>query len=385
MSEINNQLIRILIDKCRNYLRGCLEYWASQGYDHEGGGYFEGVDLEGEPLTTLDRRLRVQARNIFSHAAATLAGYGDFTAVAESGFAYVNSHYRQETGFATLVDFRGQILNPSIFAYDHAFMLLALGWLTSLTGKAEHRQGLDDIWNFIQNYLRNDRGGVYTSSPHPEPNFPFIEQNPHMHLFEALLDIHILTGEGVWLKEASKIYSLYQDYFYNDHDRLIREFFNKDYTPYIEKEWVDPGHHYEWTWLLNKYEKLSGEKTVSLNEIFHYGEIHVGKWGLAYEFLLPDGTVVKSTHRMWAQTEQIKAQLTLYERTGKISHFKKAVKSVETFFKVFCHPDIPGVWYDCFDEEGSLVSKKSPASTLYHLYVGFQEFIRVGEGLLKKN
>lgn len=381
--QINNipdkNKINSLINSSKTYIQECLSFWAKTGYDTERGGYYEAVNFEGQPVTDLNRRFRIHPRNIFSHAMGTVRGYGEFTKPAEQAFTFIMSRcWQKNRGFATLTSNSGKIVDDRVFTYDHAFVFLALAWLFYCTGKETYKKILDQIWGIFNVKFRHSLKGFITSDPVPRSE-PLILQNPHMHFFEAFLELYVLLKDEYWLAEAKKIYTLYCESFYSSSHRVIIEFFNNDFSPdSLNWNLVEPGHHFEWVWLLSKYERLSHETAISIPEIYDFA-IQLGRnsAGLPYEVCAPDGTPIKSTQRMWAQTEQLKADLAMYERTQELGYLKSALLSLENLLNFFCSHRISGVWFDCLDENSRVVSTNSPSSTLYHLLIALDEFIRV--------
>ena len=218
-----------------------------------------------------------------------------------------------------------------------------------------------------------------------QSNVPIL-QNPHMHLFEALLDIYTIFKEEYWLVEATKIYNLLYRFFYNKQYSVILEYIEQDYSPQhdaINK--IEPGHHFEWVWLLHKYRTLL-QDTINTNmveKIYQFAlKQGLSKQNIPYEIVQYDGIPVKSTQRMWAQTEQLKAHLAMYEYTQDMVYIDLAVQTLEVLITYFCSHRIPGVWYDCYDIQGNMVSSNAPASTLYHLFVSLDEFIRISSKII---
>ena len=59
---------------------------------------------------------------------------------------------------------------------------------------------------------------------------------------------------------ADEIVALCLDRFIDRDTAALREFFASDWTPVsgVQGEVVEPGHHYEWAFLLDRWAKLTG-------------------------------------------------------------------------------------------------------------------------------
>src|SRR3546814_19321730 len=81
-----------------------------------------------------------------------------------------------------------------------------------------------------------------------------------MHLFEALLALHEATGDAGWLEKALRIRDLLRDRFTSPRDGGLGEYFTPDWRPDPGDAGRvrEPGHHFEWVWLLHRHGSLSG-------------------------------------------------------------------------------------------------------------------------------
>ena len=97
--------------------------------------------------------------------------------------------------------------------------------------------------------FREDRDGRLT-----------LRANPHMHLLEAALAWLAIDPNPIWRDLADEIVALCLDRFIDRDTAALREFFASDWTPIrgTPGEVLEPGHHYEWAFLLDRWAKLTG-------------------------------------------------------------------------------------------------------------------------------
>jgi mannose-6-phosphate isomerase len=78
-------------------------------------------------------------------------------------------------------------------------------------------------------------------------------QNPHMHLLEATL--YLLENDRQnprYLKLVNRLLNLFETKFLGNGNKLIREYLDQSFKPRLVNSFIiEPGHHYEWAWLLN--------------------------------------------------------------------------------------------------------------------------------------
>jgi mannose-6-phosphate isomerase len=198
--------------------------------------------------------------------------------------------------------------------------------------------------------------------------------NPHMHLLEALL---AWRDEG-WEEAADRagqVVELFRTRFFDSERGTLREFFGPDWAPApgAAGEVVEPGHHFEWTWLLTRAGCCDEEQ----RRLYDFGrEAGLDPQGFAVDECDRAGRQTKRSRRAWPQTEMIKAQLVMGDRGA-------AAATVERVLDSYLATERPGLWINHFDENGEPTREAAravPASTLYHLVLAFREVLSAAGG-----
>ena len=186
-----------------------------------------------------------------------------------------------------------------------------------------------------------------------------------MALYEA-------SGDGKWLARAGELFALFQTRFFDSERGVLFEFFEEDWrlkhTP--EQAPVEPGHMFEWVWLLDWYHRLSGHPVEVYTEALYRQGLAIGRVasGLVLDEVLPDGTPLKNTKRCWGLTELIKGSL-VRARAGDPEAEARAVQAIDDLFTYYLTAATPGAYVDQRGADDEVVLDKAPASTLYHLVV----------------
>lgn len=373
--------IKDSVPRTKKFLQKSLSLWSTHGYDEEYGGYFEALDFEANPLITLDKRFRIHPRTIFSHAAGTVWGYYDGLHTAEKAFDFITKKcWIPSGGFATLSDRTSNIKDNTIKTYDHAFVMLGLGWLYKASNKTIHKTWLKKIWHeVLQSRLLHTDGGFLTSIPHDDG--PIRLQNPHMHMLEAMLNLVELFDETIWQDAARLLYQLFVDHFISSDNTKLFEFFNDDWSLDTHKgHSLEPGHHYEWVWILEKYESIMQEPVPMLESLFQFAIKGSNKIGLGYDETDSQANPIRNTHRMWIQTEIIKANIAMYKHSKNDLYIVASYRAFENLFSNYLIEPL-GIWYDQLDDNLQNISVNAPTSTLYHVVVALHEYITMAETL----
>ena len=367
-----------------------LPLWADTGLDREAGGFVESLTFDHQPNLDLAKRTRVQARQVYVYSHAHLLGWtppaGGMSALeaAAHGYDFLTRHYWNDAtgGFVFSVTRDGKLVDARTEAYEQAFALFASAWYYRASGEQTALDWAQRIVDWIDASLADPAHGGLRETP--DGVLPR-RQNPHMHYLEALLTLFEATGDKAWIERAGGIVGMFRSRFFDDETGTLGEFFTADWQPAAgtEGSLVEPGHHFEWVWLLHKYGRLSGDDIGTHAEaLYRFGEAHgrdaaPGQGsGLGFDAVLRDGTVHDDRKRLWVQTEALKAQVARHEHTGDEAAALHADTLIASMFDRYLALG-NGSWYDHLDRAGQPFGKAAPASSFYHVFLALTEVLRV--------
>lgn len=373
----------VAVDTARTWLvDAALPLWLDTGVDWQGGGFEESLTLKGERIAGQNKRIRVQARQIYTASHAAVLGlHPNALAAAHHGYAFLTRHgWHPQGGWVHLLSANGEVRNDRRDTYDHAFVLLALAWYYKASGDRSVLAWIERTVAALDAVLADGTGAYLESSPPALPR----RQNPHMHCFEAMLALYDATGEAAFAARARNIHKLVLERFFDSSTGALREFYGDDWKPRPapEGDIVEPGHHCEWVWLLDKFERQTATDTGDLRRrLLDFALTH-GRSGpscLLIDQVDAAGKPMLRSQRLWPQTEAIKALLTRVER-GDAAAWDDTALFLSGLFARYLAVEPAGIWHDHFGEDGRLLNTFAPASSLYHLFVAFSELLRVADG-----
>lgn len=376
---------RARIGKLHGQLSGWLcdaayPLWSTRGVDPD-GGFHERLAQTGEPLSE-PRRSRVNPRQAYCFAVAPSLGWrGDVAGLVKHGLDYWYAKYRRPDGlFRTLIAADGSVLDDRALLYDQAFGLLALNVAATVAPTAEarglrERQALE-LHDLVLKHMKRQSGpGFETGVP---PSLP-LQANPHMHFFEAALaGCEVCSESSLWAPHAAEIATLALDRFIDAQSGALREFFDADWNPApgVEGRIVEPGHQFEWAWLLLRWSERPGDKQerarAAALRLIDIGERHGVRHGLAFNSMLDDFTPHDAGARLWPQTERLKAAALAARLTGEARFVTIAADAAQALLRYLDTP-VPGLWRDRIDAHGNVVDEPAPASSFYHLVAAVSE------------
>jgi mannose/cellobiose epimerase-like protein (N-acyl-D-glucosamine 2-epimerase family) len=348
--------------------------------------WVEDADARGERSSLAQLRLAYT----FLHAAER--GLAGAEASGRAALERANEIFWREDlrGWMRSADREGRPLDATVDTYDQAFGLLALSWdrsSESRGGKASEAAsrraldalaGLDEAADPSGGY-RETRNGERASKLVPYPGLR--RQNPHMHLLEAFLSWWRIDPEGPWRERAAAIVELLRARFLDHVTGALREYFDDSWRPAAGEpgRLLEPGHHFEWVWLLNEYRKASGDGTVAREAESLYGfaqRYGVDGDGLAFDAVDASGKIVAGTKLLWPQTEQLKARLAMYEWKGDGTALAKARRLLSLISSSYLGAG-EGPFFNRLDREGRPLPVPTPSRVLYHVFLALVEADRV--------
>jgi mannose/cellobiose epimerase-like protein (N-acyl-D-glucosamine 2-epimerase family) len=364
-----------------SFVDSALIKWIGDGFDAERSLFSERLDENGTAISSVPVRAMVQARQVYVFCDAARDG----SLVREGEIAlrslsttlrlYADNDLSHGVAYSIFPDNR--IAVSSRDSYTQAFLLFALAAAHRLDGNRQYIQLAKKLDDFIETRLIDHvHGGLFTA-------FPLIDnekrQNPLMHLMEAYLFLHEAYPSGRFLDKAAKIVRLFKEKMLRLDRGVLPEFFSRDWSEHPDKtlgQFFEPGHHFEWIWLLAKFDRLTGERNTQIicqlwNTTSTAGVGRRGCYVDAVDFTM---THRKESTRLWPHTEAIKAAIVMLTTTdGASDVFESALLSL---LDNFLDKPFAGGWTDQLDANGIPTVDYVPASSLYHIYLASAELRR---------
>jgi mannose-1-phosphate guanylyltransferase/mannose-6-phosphate isomerase len=336
-----------------------LPLWAGAGVDPVGGLFQEALSTEGRPVEA-PRRARAQARQVFVFASAAAAGYGErWLPVARTGWTRFVAAYRRPDGlFINRAAADGTPLDEGADVYEQAFALLAMAALQAADPQGGDLAGDAARVLSALEARRVPAGGFREDGPHP------YQANCHMHLFESALAWEGAGGPR-WAALSDELADLAMTRFIDPATGALREFFDADWRALSgEGGLVEPGHQFEWAWLLDRWGTARGEAAAieAARRLFETGLRGVDPIReVAVNAMWDDFSIRDGSARLWPQTEHLKAAMVL----GDEAQGLRAARGLAQYL------DVParGAWRDKLRADGTFVDEPAPATSFYHLMV----------------
>ncbi|MGB6230872.1 MAG: AGE family epimerase/isomerase, partial [Litorimonas sp.] len=306
-------------------------------------------------------------RQLFTFARARRLGFADdrVPPLLEAGATALLESEDEARGFPSKIDAAGRGTEFGAVLYDHAFVALAGAELDAVGvpgGSELSRRALERIDSQFR-----DGDGFHATAGTPGPRFA----NPHMHLLEASLLHHAVTESAGSQARIRQMADLATAHFIDADTGLLSERRAPDFGP-SEDDWVEPGHCYEWAYLLDRAGETLDDDAVrrAARDLFERSEDFVETDGLVMDRVGAE----PPTYRLWPQLERLRC-LAAFGLT------QEAETLLGTLDALYLSEGPEAGWVDKLDADRASLSDAVPASMLYHLLTAIPVLTRPDDRL----
>lgn len=348
-----------------------LPLWFSKAYESETGRVAEALTFGGEEADLSYLRTRVLFRQVYVASHAGLLGWEPGAAIARTMLEWALRHaWRADgAGFVRKLGRDGSVADATIDLYDNAFALHGLAWLHRVAPSEFTLRWLQATWAAIQTTLDHPSGhGFYNDESRQLPRL----QNPHMHLCEALLAAFEATQQRPLLDGANDIARICVTHFFDG--QTLGEHFDASWVRL--EDIVEPGHMFEWAWILAQHQRLGGSDYSDVIASLIDAAERLGTdptTGRVRMAVTANGQVIDGSSRTWPSTERLKAAVAAAEVLGHDSR-GMAESALAVLFRD--HLLSGGGWRDHYDPAGGMTATNMPTSTFYHVFLALAEWLR---------
>lgn len=358
--------------------------WNQQGIDRKLGGFVESLSFDGQAMV-VPRRAMVQSRQIYSFLTGSkLAVLSAATAGAaiEQGTQYLIEHFSVPSGaFIYSVNPDGSPRSAHVDLYTQAFALFGLAQAYSFKPDQKIKERAKALLSYLHKERKVPGGGYTELSDRGEVLY---RSNPHMHLFEAAIAWMQIDSDPQWKDLGKELVTLAITRFINPQSHVLGEYFDENWNHSLEQGRFiyEPGHQYEWAWLMSLYEDLTGQNLKFIrHQLFALAEKHGTSRSrkIVYDEMWSDHTPKTESSRFWPQCERIKAAVRLGAEVPELEqglYARAADESLETLFKFFQTPRT-GLWFDMLSDKDIFNGTSAKASSLYHIINAMDEYIEL--------
>ena len=347
-----------------------------------GGGFYERLGHSFKPVKTAPpRRLLTQCRQLAMYAdASTRDGGRHLKSHLRRHFDFIVAAYHDPAtgGWRYSLDDSGGILDDSNDLYTLSFVIFSFSHYFRATGDIRATDFARRTFDMIDTKFRlSGLSGLAEALDARLSVIPRMRrQNPHMHLLEACLFAASTWNDPAYTRMADEMVALFFEFFYRNG--ALHEFFTDNLKPHPEKgNEVEPGHYFEWVWLLKKHGVLKGNPSLhdeTCMKLLVWANKYGwdDKFGGIYDVLSPEGKVLKDTKRIWPFAEGLKANALMLDSAPDRDEIKDVMARMIHIFQTKYIAE-RGFWTEWLNRDLTPAVDYMPGTTPYHVYFGITE------------
>ncbi len=370
----------------RALLEQALPLWCARGWDERHGGFHDRLDSALNPVALPAKRLLVQCRQLFVLSeASVIAPEKGWAEMAHRLYAFLTQRYWDPAhgGWFFSVAPSGIPHDRRKDTYGHAFVLFALAHYAKTFQSDAAVTQAERTLDLLEAHVAAKNGG-FEEATEDDWRITGAErrQNPHMHLLEAFLALYEATGNERYRRHAAEMVRLLETVFIDPATATLGEFFEADWRPHPTKgDIIEPGHHFEWYWLLRRAAELGIAAPADLAErLFTWADRHGidTVHGGVFDQLRRDGVVVTESKRLWPLAEATRAYALRAREQGRAHDRDRAAALTGHLLRHYA--DERCGFREHLDRSGGIMVDEVFASSLYHVFGTYLELARLAEG-----
>ena len=366
-----------LIKDGQDYLfKNLLKQWLKHGLHPELGYSYESLNHDWSVNPVGRIRLLTQCRQLYTFSHAYVETQDEqWLSPLKPLFEFILTHYWIGEAWIFSLNDDLTVKDQHSDCYALAFVLLSFSYYFEATKDKRALKFIEYTHQFLQQKMACENGGFLEKFPKPKDRVR--RQNPHMHLLEGYLAAYNATNSSAYREEIKKLLNLTTAHFFDSSSNSLIEFFHYDWSVHETLgESIEPGHHFEWVWLLHQANNIFPDQ--------HYLDIADSLWkkacdygfdskgGVYNQIHAKTGKVLDAEKRIWPITEYLKALCAHKPENPETQ--KHLVSSLEFLFKHYLMKD--GSWNEYLDAQNLAKSYPLPGTTSYHIFLGLIEVVR---------
>lgn len=363
-----------------------LPAWLSCGVAPD-GGFHERLDAELRPKDLGYRRLLSQCRQVFSFGEAALLGAPSASREqALIGFGPMLRFCDPATGAWHFAHGEGAPLPANTrHLYAYAFVVLACTTLERHAPAGVARDLGGEVLADVHDTFRRPGGGFHSAIDEDGQPLPLpFSQNPHMHLFEACVFRLEAAPDPLAQAMAGELVDLLLDRFLDPTDGTLIEYLDLDPSADDRGRIREPGHHFEWVWLIARWLRLADSRGIpTRRRDLETAAIGLLSWAVRQTLAHPEGALgdevdangqmITPTHRIWPVLEAVKGLAFARQGGWSVEGADEAESRLwRLLFARYLHEGT-GRWTEGLGPDLSPTVSDHPATTMYHIVMAARE------------
>ncbi len=336
-SELSNYL-KVFTSELHDNI---LSYWMKYGVEKEGHGFYGAVDLNNEPVLAANKTSVLNARILWTFAAAATKypgrGYED---IAHIAYRVVTEDFadKEHGGFYMELSSDNEVANDIKHTYAQAFVIYSLCKYYEFNPVAEVMEKVQESFYFLDNKTKDPahRGylesftrdwTLYEENRMADNNEPK-SMNTHLHILEAYAAVYKIWKDELVKQRLAELLDIFINHIIREEGHLGVFFFADFSETDSSKAICSFGHDIEASWLIWEAAVILGDTSITAKIkplILKMAEavlrVGVDKDGGLFLESTRYGSHVRTNKHWWLQAENLVGFMNAFQLTGESKYW----------------------------------------------------------------
>ena len=348
-----------------------LEYWKEYGLEKDGKGFYGAVDLDNQPVPTAVKSCVLNARILWTFAAAAKAypgkGYED---MAHLAYKVVTEDFADTKygGYFMELTSSSEVENDIKHTYAQAFVIYSLSKYYEFNPSEVVLVKIQNFFRLLDEKTKDPDNKGYRESftrdwilfeenrmaDNNEPK----SMNTHLHVIEAYAAVYKVWKDDLVKKRLSELLEVFIEDIIRDSGHL-GVFFTAEFEETKQSESICSfGHDIEASWLIWEVAEILGDKDMIerlkpliMKMADSVLEVAVDKDGGLFLESTRFGSHVKTNKHWWLQAENLVGFMNMFQLKRDIKYWD-TVKLSWDFIDRCVIDHKHGEWYTKVNRKG---------------------------------
>ncbi len=341
-----------------------LAYWMKYGVERNGEGFYPAVNLDNEPVLTVDKSCVLNARILWTFAAAAKM-YPDkgYEEIAHRAYRVITEDFvdKESGGYFMEISAENKVVNSTKHTYAQAFVIYALCKYYEFNPNDLVMNQIQEFFYFLDDKTKDPVHPGYQESFTREWEFHQENRmadnnepksmNTHLHLLEAYAAVFKIWQGHLVQQRLTGLLRIFTD-------RIIRisghmgVFFTSDFLEAESSKGICSfGHDIEASWLIWEAAIILGDKEIQqkiLPQILKMADavwrVGVDKDGGLFLESTRFGSHVRTNKHWWLQAENLVGFMNMFQLKGDEKYWD-TVKLIWDFIDRCVIDHVGGEWF----------------------------------------
>lgn len=332
--------------------------------------FVEHRTLQGEPDFPGYLRLRTAARQVAVYSQAARMGCEWAEPVARAGWKTLEQYFwKNDGGWYARIGRWGQAIDMEFSLYDQALAINACAhWAQLSNSLLPIDMAFRTLEQIDQRLSSSEQPGWRTAA-----DMSGRDQKSHMQLLDALLTLNAVVPALQMREKIRVILDLLETCLIDEQSGAVIEWFDKNWQIDRVGAVVEPGHQFQWVWLISEARRAGFDSGVSTDHLLAFADIYgwCPRNDLLVDACRTDGSLLSPNYSLKSHCMAL--------RTCTITDDRHDAKRVASrIFRFFAARPFAEGWVDRFDDALMPAVANVSTGSIYHLFEGALALIARG-------